>query len=146
MENLSNVFCYIAYSGGFALGNFLGILMVERLAIGLLLIRIITKKDSSLLIKSLKEEGYGVTSVEAKGATGKVHVIYTIIKDENNNDVIKKIKKFNPKAFYSIEDIKSVNEGIFPIKKSYVNNQFFGFLNIFKLRKSKWVIKKFVIT
>ncbi len=137
LNNLSNPLCYIAYAGGFAIGNFLGILMIEKLTIGLLLVRIITKKDASPLIKSFKKDGYGVTSITAKGITGKVHVIYTIIKNNNYNVVIEKILKFNPKAFYSIEDVKFVNEGIFPIKKSYISSQFIGILNIFKLRKSK---------
>ena len=41
MQNLGNVFCYIGYAGGFATGNLVGIIIEERLAMGILLIRII---------------------------------------------------------------------------------------------------------
>lgn len=34
MRNLNNVVTYLAYAGGFALGNYIGITIEERLAIG----------------------------------------------------------------------------------------------------------------
>jgi len=119
MQNLNNVFCYIAYAGGFAMGNFVGMHIEKRMAIGSLIIRIITNKDSSELISFLKSKNYGITSIEGHGIRGKVHLLYMIVRRTNLEDVIGIIEKFNPKAFYSIEDVRSVREGIFPIRKSY---------------------------
>ncbi|MGF3554602.1 MAG: DUF5698 domain-containing protein, partial [Thermoplasmatota archaeon] len=45
MLNLNNTACALAYAGGFALGNLLGIVIEERLSVGLVLLRIITKHD-----------------------------------------------------------------------------------------------------
>ena len=42
MQNLTNIFYYVAYSGGFAAGTFIGIYIEEKLAMGIFLIRIIT--------------------------------------------------------------------------------------------------------
>lgn len=112
--NLTNVVCYIAYAGGFSIGTFVGMLIEDRLAIGTQVIRVITKKETAELINYLKAEGYGVTSMEAQGSTGKVHVIFTIIKRSDLMKVLNIIKRFNPKAFYTIEDVRSVSEGIFP--------------------------------
>lgn len=118
MQNLTNITYYIAYAGGFALGNFVGICIEDKMAMGTLLVRIITKMDADNLIESLKSRSYGVTSVDAEGATGRVKLIYTIIKRKDVNDVVGIIKKFNPKAFFSVEEVRSASEGIFPAKRA----------------------------
>jgi len=110
MQNLGNVFCYIAYAGGFAVGNYIGIRIEEKLALGTVLVRAITRKDASALIKNLKAAGYGVTIVPAYGSSGRVSVIYSVIKRSSLEDVIGIIKKTNPNAFYSVEDIRFVTE------------------------------------
>ena len=74
MQNLNNIFCYIAYGAGFAMGVFIGLHIEQRLAIGGSLIRIITRKDATELIRHLRSKGYGVTNMDAKGAEGKVHI------------------------------------------------------------------------
>ena len=112
--NLANWACMFTFAAGFATGNFVGLLIEEKLAMGLQVIRIITQKDSTELVNSLKIQGYGVTVLDATGAKGKVNVILTIIKRSDKKRVIELIKRFNPKAFYSIEDIRSVGEGVFP--------------------------------
>lgn len=114
MRNLSNFMCYIAYGTGFALGTYMGLLIEEKLALGVLLIRIITQKDADNLIEALKQANYGVTSVPAYGTSGKVDVIFTVIKRSAIDNVLQIINRFNPRAFYSIENVKAVREGNFP--------------------------------
>src|SRR4030043_2077641 len=70
MNNLTNVVYYIAYAGGFAMGNYIGIYIEERMAIGTVVIRIITQKEAADLVECLKSEGYGVTYIDAKGPMG----------------------------------------------------------------------------
>jgi len=116
--NLTNPLCYVAYAGGFAVGTYVGILIEERLAIGFELIRVITKKDARALIGHLQAQGYGVTSMRAQGSTGDVHVIFTTVKRSDADKVLSIIQRFNPKAFYTIESARSVQEGIFPKRRS----------------------------
>src|SRR5947208_17121066 len=49
MQNLSDVGCYVGFAGGFALGNYLGIVIEQKLAIGSLVVRVITKKNPAEL-------------------------------------------------------------------------------------------------
>jgi len=114
MQNLNNFLCYIAYAGGFAMGNFNGITIEEKLAMGVLVVRIIIKKDAAQLVEHLKNAGFGVTNIDAQGTTGPVNVIYTVIKRSDLHQVVEMIRQFNPKAFYSIEDVRNVNQGVFP--------------------------------
>ncbi|MCB0410611.1 MAG: DUF2179 domain-containing protein [Flavobacteriales bacterium] len=113
MQNLSNWVCYIAYAGGFATGTYVGLRIEEKLALGLQVVRIITKQNCDILIRELREENYGVTVVDAEGSSGSVKMIFTIVKRKNVKIVIEKIKINNPNAFYSVEDIKDTSQGIF---------------------------------
>jgi len=116
VQNLDNWLCYIGYAGGFATGNLVGLLLEEKLAMGIVKIQIITRKDASQLIEALKESGYGITHHPARGGTENVSIIHTIVKRAEIQQVEDIIRNYNPKAFYSIEDIKFVSQGIFPIK------------------------------
>lgn len=113
MQNLDNWLCSIAYAGGFATGNFVGICIEEKLAMGLSIVQIITKMDSSQLVETLREQGYGATIIDAEGDTGDVKVIYSMVNRSDLEHVEKLIGKFNPKAFYSVEDIRFAKSGIF---------------------------------
>jgi len=116
VQNLDNWMCYIGYAGGFATGNLIGLLLEEKLALGSVKIQIITQKDAALLIEALKNSGYGITFHDAQGGTEKVSIIHTIINRSAINKVEEIIRNYNPKAFYSIEDVKFVSRGIFPLK------------------------------
>ncbi len=135
MQNLDNYVNYIAYAGGFATGNFIGMLIEERLAMGILMIRVFAHERGSELVSALNTCGYGATVVEAHGAREKVHLIYTIVHRNELEKVIEVINDFNPKAFYTIEDVRSVNEGIFNPRRS---NSFFQFPDVLReWRKGK---------
>lgn len=108
--HLSNVVCFIAYAAGFAAGTWVGMLIEEKLAIGVEVIRIITRNEASQLIQFLREKNYRVTKVKGYGATGEVSIIYTIVRRQDMPEVINIIRRFNPKAFYTIEDIRAVTE------------------------------------
>ena len=117
-KNLSNPICYVAYAGGFAMGNFIGIIIEEKMAIGTVVIRIITQKDAEALIGCLKENRYGVTHVDAQGAMGQVKIIFTIVKRKSIDSVLEIVRGCNPQAFYTIEDVRSVRKGVFPLFKA----------------------------
>jgi uncharacterized protein YebE (UPF0316 family) len=118
MQNLDNYVNYIAYAGGFAAGNFIGMYLEEKIAMGVMIVRVITQKPGILLIDKLNSLGYGVTSVDAHGSKEDVNIIYTIIHRNELRKVIDIIKRYNPRAFFSVEDVRYVNEGVFPLRRS----------------------------
>ena len=114
MTHLDNFVCYIGYAAGFATGNYIGMLVEEKLAMGTLIIRIITPKEPTGLIENLHSQGLGATIIDAAGRDGKVNIIYTIVSRKQLQNVEAAITKFYPQAFYSIEDLRSVKNGIVP--------------------------------
>ncbi len=113
IQNLDNWICYIAYGGGFATGNYIGMIIEEKLAVGIVQLQIITRAGAQQLIEKLKTDGYGITHQEAHGATEEVSIIYSIIKRTDIPHVISIIRNYNPNAFYSIADVKFVNKGLY---------------------------------
>lgn len=135
MKNLSNPTCYIAYAGGFAAGNFIGIWIAEKLSLGVALIRVVTQMDALPLVKHLKNENYGVTSVDGHGARGQVKVVFTIVPRKEVPSVIALIKKFNPHAFYSIEEVGFVAKGTFPLQNNWRESKLLRMVKPFRKGK-----------
>nr|WP_321410587.1 DUF2179 domain-containing protein [uncultured Carboxylicivirga sp.] len=121
-ENLDNWLYFVAYAGGFAMGNFVGLKIEERLALGYINIRIITQKSGSELMDKLTSAGYGITYMDAEGSRGPVHVIYCVAKRKEIVKITDIIKQYNPKAFFTLEDIRFANSGVFPIKSVIKRN------------------------
>jgi uncharacterized protein YebE (UPF0316 family) len=135
MKNLSNPVCYIAYAGGFAIGNFVGMWIVEKLSLGVVLIRVVTKRDAAELVEYLKSADYGVTSVDGHGTAGQVKVVFTIVPRREVKSVADLINRFNPQAFYTIEEVGFVEKGIFPTRPV---GCFTNFVRLFRpFRKGK---------
>jgi uncharacterized protein YebE (UPF0316 family) len=114
MQNLTNYILYIAYAGGFALGTYIGIQLDNRLSLGTVGLRVITRRNASELVTLLREEHYGVTVVDAVGPKGPVKIIYSIIDRHDLDHVVEDVKRFNPHAFYTIEDVRFVSGELFP--------------------------------
>jgi uncharacterized protein YebE (UPF0316 family) len=122
----NNILAYLAYAAGFAVGNYAGMVIEERLAIGTLVIRIILSRNGNSLVKRLREEGYGVTFVDGQGANGPVLLVYTIVMRKELELVIGIIEETASKAFYTVEELRSVREGVFPVRSTKMQGDFFG--------------------
>jgi uncharacterized protein YebE (UPF0316 family) len=117
MKHLNDWHCSAAFAGGFTLGNFLGILLEEKLAMGSVGMRMITHIDASDLIDALRAADYGVTRIDALGATGPVQVIYTVIKRKELERVLTIARRFHPNVFYSVDDLHSAAAGVAPLSR-----------------------------
>lgn len=114
MNNINNAACYIAYGAGFAAGTFIGMKVEERLSLGTVILRVITPREAVDLVTALRNGGFGVTSMDAEGSSGKVKVIFMVLKRQDLTRAIGIVNEYQPKAFYSIEDVKTAAEGVFP--------------------------------
>jgi uncharacterized protein YebE (UPF0316 family) len=114
MQNLNDWSCFVAFAAGFTIGNFFGVLLEAKLAIGNLVVRVITHRNGAEIVEALKAAEYGVTSIDAQGATGAVQVILTVIPRKELANVVTLIKACDPKVFYSVDDLQSAAAGISP--------------------------------
>lgn len=115
VQNLESPTAYIGYAAGFAAGNYIGMVLEDKLALGTYVIRLITAEDPAEMISRLREMGFGVTNVRGEGKTGEVHMIYAIVKRRDVDQVLAVVHEMKPNAFVSIEEVRSTEKGIFPI-------------------------------
>jgi len=130
VKNLTNVAAYLGYASGYALGNYVGILIEERLAMGNVIVHVITKKKAGDLIRILKAQKYKITHLEAHSNTGEVAVIYILVARKRLTKLIQRIKKTHPKAFFSIEDVRYISDGPMPLKQSATRRNRFNFIKV----------------
>lgn len=117
VKNLNDWHCSAAFAGGFTLGNFLGILLEATLAMGSVGVHMITHRDATQVIDALRAAGYGVTRLNAQGATGPVQVIYTVVKRKELERVLSLARHFHPNLFYSVDDLHSAAAGVAPLPR-----------------------------
>jgi uncharacterized protein YebE (UPF0316 family) len=121
LNSANNIICYAAYAGGYATGNFVGMLVEERIAIGMVFMRIFATKEGKKLAENFHNSGFGVTLTHAEGSEGNVDILQIVVARKFGNEVQKILNDFNPDIFYVVEDVRSVRKGIFPKKKSGLN-------------------------
>jgi uncharacterized protein YebE (UPF0316 family) len=114
VRGVNDLTTYLAYAAGFAAGNFVGMYLEDRLAIGTQFIRVIVPEGAEALKEHLHAAGYGVTQVAGEGANGPVKLLYVVVKRKDLLTVLAIIHQTHPQAFLSIEDVRSTQQGIFP--------------------------------
>ena len=118
MKHLDNYFNIFAYGAGFAAGNYIGMIIDEKLSLGLVMLRIIFKRKPDDFIKVLKDNNVGYTLADGEGNTKKVKILFSVLKRSDLKIVYEALSKHNPDAFYTIEDVKTARQGIFPHHES----------------------------
>jgi uncharacterized protein YebE (UPF0316 family) len=113
-QKLDSPLYLVTYAAGFAAGNYVGVLIENKISIGRVVIRIITRRNADALVSFLRSSGYGLTTADGEGATGPVRIIFIIIERKDIQTIVKKIREFNPNAFYSVEDVRFVSSAVTP--------------------------------
>jgi uncharacterized protein YebE (UPF0316 family) len=102
----------LAYAGGFATGNYVGIWLEARLAIGSELVRTIVFDAPHPLADTLRERGYQAVRIAGSAGAGRpVEVILVVEKRRRVPELLSAIRREAPAAIYTTSDVKSVYEG-----------------------------------
>jgi uncharacterized protein YebE (UPF0316 family) len=106
----------IAYCGGYAMGNFLGAFLEERLLNAFVLLEVISERNEKTfdMIRTLREEGFGTTVLTGEGRTGVRYVIKVIC---GRKDIQTATRIIGDKGFVFVSDVKGVWGGHFRMKR-----------------------------
>lgn len=113
-SNLTNILYYIAYAGGFATGNYTGMLIERKLSLGVVSLQLIVPHTSYNLIEKLKQKGYGSTILKVDDDYEKYKVLVIIIKRKRLHDILELIDKHIENAFYTLQEVQAVSQGMIP--------------------------------
>jgi len=111
LADLSNIPNLMAYAGGFAVGNYFGILIEERFITGYVTVNIISTTLGHEIATMLRDAGHGVTETIGEGALGSVTVLRSVVHRKDVRDVLEKTHNLHPDAFITTEETKAVHSG-----------------------------------
>ncbi len=111
LANLGNPWNLVGYAGGFATGVVAGMWIEERLAIGHIHMRIISSRRGTALAGHLREAGYAVTEIPARGKDGTVSLLTLSVRRRDASKVEGKVMEVDDQAFITAEDVRPIWRG-----------------------------------
>ncbi|MEP0815143.1 MAG: DUF2179 domain-containing protein [bacterium] len=118
VANLDNWILMFAYSGGFATGTLVGLLLEERLAVGFAQVRVISRDRGGDIALKLWEEGFGATVVDGTGKQGAVELIFCIAPRRFVHKIEAIATGLDSDCFIAVSDSRSLLRGFAgPVKK-----------------------------
>lgn len=106
IQHLDQVHLVVAYAGGFATGNFVGITLERRLGVGRELARIISYQVETNLPRALAALGYSVVELHGARNAAPVQVMYVVAGRRQMPELLRRVHELDPEALYTITDVK----------------------------------------
>lgn len=103
-----NLLLGICYASGFALGNYVGVVVDEWLAFGDQAMMIISRKGHDLAT-TLRQEGWRLTEVEAHGREGRTQILLVIVSRKQAVHLQQVIERTDPECFYTVDDVRKAS-------------------------------------
>jgi uncharacterized protein YebE (UPF0316 family) len=118
VQHLQSPLHVIGYAAGFATGNYLGLRLEERLALGLATVRAMVRSGGGALATTLREAGFGVTEMLGTGKEGPVEVLYSVLPRRQVTHCLALIDEGAPDSFVVVDEPRRVRRGWqYPAKK-----------------------------
>ena len=132
LNHLDNFLTFIAYGLGYAIGNYIGMVLEEKISLGSVLVRLFPNDQYESIVDFMQSNNYGYTLLNAEGSRGPLKVIFSIVKRKDLNEFVDQLNAIMPNTFYTIEEIKTVEKGIF--KKEQRQHYFNSILGNLKVK------------
>lgn len=110
--NVSSLWIAFSYALGYATGTFIGSTIAEEFIKGTLSIQVITSSKNDKLVNELRNIGYAVSVINAKGKDNKEkYMLYMEINKKNLSEIKDFIKNIDENAFIVVSETKLVQNG-----------------------------------
>jgi uncharacterized protein YebE (UPF0316 family) len=113
LSNLDNILYIVAYAAGFATGGVVGMWIEERLAIGFTHLQIISSRRGAVIAQKLRDAGFGVTEVPARGKDGMVSMVNLSVRRKQVIEVENIVNEYDAEAFVTSEVVHPMRRGFF---------------------------------
>ena len=111
LSDLKNPIVIIMYSSGYATGNVIGMWLEDKLALGHVHLTIISTNLGSALAELLRENGFAVTEIPARGRNGMVTILQCDVLRKQMPLVEHLTQETDPNAFITAEEIRPIRRG-----------------------------------
>jgi uncharacterized protein YebE (UPF0316 family) len=111
LTQLNNPLNILGYAAGFATGNVVGMIIEQRIAIGHILVNIISPHRGPAIVSHLRQNGYAVTELAGRGKDGMVSMINCSVLRKQVDTVHGLVNEIDPQAFITAEDVRPIRHG-----------------------------------
>lgn len=112
LTHLDQPWYVVAYAAGFATGSVVGMWLEERMALGFKRVQIVSPGNGAVLARILREAGFGVTEIPARGRNGAVTMLSVSARRKDVDEVAHLVRAQDPEAFVIEEDVRPVRRGV----------------------------------
>jgi len=109
-QNMNNVYSYLAYASGYATGTYVGMYIESKIAMGRMVVRVISKQDTSELIDWLINSGYRYNTMEAADHEGNANILFTVVPRSKLEAFLKAVRFLQSDAYYTVESVKRASD------------------------------------
>lgn len=117
VNNLNNLWNLGAYSVGYALGGYLGMLLEQRLVQRFVSVLIISPQRAHEVAVAIREAGFGATEGTGMGASGLVGSVTAVVSHRDVNKVARIAQQIDDQAFVTTDELRSISRGYFRVAR-----------------------------
>ena len=108
----------VAYAGGFAVGNYVGSWIEEKLGIGMSEVQaIVLKEHGKGLAEAIREQNFAVTVVEGQGKNFPRNILFMYVRRKRIKKLVGLIQNNQVNAVITISEAKPVYGGFKMLRK-----------------------------
>jgi len=111
INHLNQVQNLMAYALGYGFGVICGMKIEEKLALGYIIVNVITSRIKENFTESIREKGYGVTEWVAHGRSGERLMMEILTPRRNERNLMDTIKQLDPNAFIISHEPRNFHGG-----------------------------------
>jgi len=106
LRHLDHWINIVAFAGGFAAGNALGMSIEARLAMGVQTLSFISRGRANAVAERLRYAGLPVTTLLGSGRDGPVVLCMAVVPRRQTPSTIKMAKEIDPDVVITVEDVR----------------------------------------
>jgi len=108
----------VVYAAGFAVGQYIGSLIENKLALGTIRVEaIVIRENEKALVGFLRSNGYAVTTIKAQGMLNPKSLLLFYVQRNRLKQLTKDIKSQEVDVVITVEDIKPIYGGYRRLRK-----------------------------
>lgn len=107
----------LGYAAGFACGMSLGMWLEERIAMGYTRLQIISRGRGAAIIEHLRQAGFAVTEIPARGKDGTVSLLQCSVPRRHVDEFQRLVFEQDSDAFVTAQDVRPLQHGYWPQKE-----------------------------
>jgi uncharacterized protein YebE (UPF0316 family) len=111
VRELDNPFYAVSYAAGFGLGNFIGMLVESRIALGNQVVRVFTRRGAEVA-RSVREAGFIATEFQGAGRDGAVTLLFVQTRRRDAQRVAALARTIDPECFYTVDDTRFASAAV----------------------------------